>query len=133
MSFWYLATPYSQFAGGIAAAFRAACDQAAVLVKAGIPVFAPIVHTHPIAILGGLDPRDHGIWLPADAPFMAAARGLIVCKLPGWTESFGIAEEIKAFQAMVKPIVYMQPGDVPAPLRVGPDILIETTRPLEML
>lgn len=59
MSFYYLATPYSRYAAGIEAAFQAASEQAAILVRHGIPVFCPIAHTHPIAIHGDIDPFDH--------------------------------------------------------------------------
>ena len=84
------------------------------LVRAGIPVFSPIAHSHGIAFAGNIDAANHAIWLPADAPFMAAARGLIVCRMDGWQESFGIAEEIRVFLAAGKPVVWMNPGEVPA-------------------
>lgn len=113
LTFWYLATPYSRFEGGIEAAFTAASQQAAVLVRAGVPVFCPIAHSHPIAMHGGIDPYDHEIWLPADGPMMEAASGLIICKLPGWSESVGIAHEVEVFRAAGKPVVYMEPGVVP--------------------
>ena len=113
MSFFYLATPYSRFAGGIDRAYEAACEQAALLIRAGVPVFAPIAHSHPIATYGELDPLDHEIWLPADKPMMDAARGLIVCKLPGWDSSYGISIEIEAFKSAGKPIFFMEPGEVP--------------------
>lgn len=114
MTFWYIATPYSKFPGGITAAFEGAAREAAALVKAGVPVYSPIAHTHPVALYGDIDPLDHDIWLPADAPFMEAAKGLIVCQMEGWEHSYGIGEEIKAFEAAGKPIVYMTPGVVPA-------------------
>jgi hypothetical protein len=111
--FWYLATPYSKYPDGIEAAFRAACEQSALLVKAGIPIFCPIAHTHPVAIQGGIDPFDHEIWLPADEPFMHLACGLIFCKLPSWEISYGMNEERKVFTAAGKPILDMEPGSVP--------------------
>lgn len=113
MSFWYLATPYSKFPGGIDKAFEAACREAALLIRNGIPVYCPIAHTHPIAMVGEINPYDHDIWLPADGPFMDAARGLIVCQLPAWDTSYGIAEEINVFTAAKRPIVFMTPGVVP--------------------
>lgn len=113
MSFYYLATVYSKHAKGIGVAFREACEQAALLVRAGVPVFSPICMTHPITVHGDIDPYDHKIWLEADRTFMEAARGLIVCKMPGWEESYGIGEEIKTFQRLGKPIVYINPGSVP--------------------
>lgn len=111
--FWYLATPYSKFKPSLEAAFVEAAKQAAILTRAGIPVFSPIAHTHPIAIHGNLDPLDHGIWLEADRTFMEAARGIIVCCMAGWRESYGVKFEIEAFKRMGKPVVYMQPGKVP--------------------
>lgn len=42
--YWCLATPYSKVPGGIDAAFEAAAREAALYVKAGIPVVSPIAH-----------------------------------------------------------------------------------------
>lgn len=114
MSFYYLASPYTKFPGGLDAAYAAACEQTAILIRAGIPVFSPIAHTHGIALCGGIDPKDHAVWLPADAPFMRAAAALIVCKLPSWERSFGVRAEIDAFYEAGKPVVFMTPGEVPA-------------------
>jgi len=111
--FWYLASPYSKYAAGIEEAFRAICREAALLVAAGVPVFSPIAHTHPIAVHGEIDPLAHAIWLPADRPMMNAACGLIVCQMPGWEESYGIGVEVEHFQHAGKPIVFMRPGVVP--------------------
>lgn len=113
MSFWYLATPYSKYPTGIEEAFRDACRQTAFLIAAGIRVYSPIAHTHPVAMHGNLDPLDHKIWLPADEPFMHAAKGLIVCKMQGWGESYGIGEEIKIFKKAEKPVIYMKPFTIP--------------------
>jgi hypothetical protein len=105
--FWYLATPYSKFPFGLEAAFHAASLAAAQCLKASLPIYCPIAHTHPIAIYGGIEPKDHDIWLPADRPFMDAALGLIVCMMPSWEESYGISVEIKTFEEAQKPIFYM--------------------------
>lgn len=104
--YFYLATPYSKYVGGIEEAYQEAAYQASRLVKAKVKVFCPIAHTHPIAIEGEMDPLDHTIWLPADEPFMKNAFGLIVAKMPGWDESYGIAEEIKYFKSVNKPVLY---------------------------
>lgn len=104
--FWYVGTPYSRFPDGITTAFAAACKSTAALVRAGVPVFSPIAHSHPVALYGGLDPLDHAIWLPADAPLMKAAGGLIVVMLPSWRESVGLRHEIEAFEAADKPVIY---------------------------
>lgn len=111
--FWYLATPYSKYPHGIEEAFKLACREAARLIRAGIRVYSPIAHTHPIAVHGEIDPYAHSIWLPADAPFMRHAYGLIVLKAESWEASYGIGEEIKAFAAAGKPIRYMEVGEAP--------------------
>jgi hypothetical protein len=113
VSFYYLATPYSKYPGGIERAHAGACAQAALLVQADIPVYSPIAHTHPIAIEGHLDPYDHELWLEADRTFMEAAKGLIVCEMEGWQASYGIECEIKHFAQAGKPRFQMVPGVVP--------------------
>lgn len=111
--FFYLATPYTKWPAGIEDAYRMACREAARFIRAGIPVFCPIAHSHPIAVHGKIDPLSHAIWLAAGAPLMAAARGLIVVRAIGWEDSYGIAEEIKAFKAAGKPILYVDPEPTP--------------------
>lgn len=112
-SYWYLATPYSQYRDGLEAAFALAAKAAAVLVRAGVPVFSPIAHTHPVARFGNMDPLDHSIWLPADEPLMRAAHGLIVLTADGWQDSYGIGFEIEMFNSMNRPVHYMTPFVVP--------------------
>lgn len=107
--FFYLATPYSKWDKGIEDAYQMASREAARFIKAGIPVFCPISHTHPIAIHGDMNPLDHGVWIPADKPFMDAAIGLIVVRAKGWEKSYGIGVEIKAFQDAGKPVMYFDP------------------------
>jgi len=114
--FWYLASPYSRYIGGPEEAYIKASQAAALLIQAKIPVFSPIAHTHPIAEYGGMDKFDLSIWLPADRPFIQLAHGIIVLELAGWDKSHGVREEINAFRLMLKPIVQMLPGIVPASL-----------------
>lgn len=97
--YWYAASPYSKFAGGIAAAHIAASKLAGRLLIRGIPVYSPIAHSHPIAIYAGIDPYSHDIWLPICEPMMAAAHGILVATMPGWEESRGIAHELAWFRA----------------------------------
>ena len=106
--FVYVASPYTKYPGGIEDAFQGACRCAAWLIAQGLSVFSPIAHTHSVAILGGLDPLNHEIWLPADTPLMRAATGLVVAMMPGWRDSFGVRFEIDEFDSAGKPIFYMR-------------------------
>lgn len=106
--YWYLATPYSKYPEGIEAAFRDACKVSARLIEAGVRVFSPIAHSHPIAVHGNLNPLDHDMWLPVDAPMMRGAYGLLVAKLPTWESSYGISVEIDAFRQANKPVTFLE-------------------------
>lgn len=109
MSFWYLATPYSKYPQGTEAAFQMACVEASTFIMARVPVYCPIAHTHPIAVAGALDVYDLDIWLPADEPFMACARGLVVAMHETWAQSKGIAHEIERFERDGKPVLMAEP------------------------
>lgn len=106
----YLATPYSRYKGGPARAYKDACKLAAKLLLAGIKAYSPIAHTHGIAIHGALDCLDHSIWLPFDEAMMKAADVLIVARMEGWEDSFGIAHEVKFFESAGKPIFDLDPA-----------------------
>jgi hypothetical protein len=108
--YFYVATPYSKYPkalGGIAGAYRDACIATSILVEQGVRAYSPIVHTHPIAIEGNMDPYDHSIWMPQDEPFMRNASGLVVVMMDGWKQSTGVTEEVKYFEATGKPVFYM--------------------------
>jgi len=113
-TFWYLASPYSQFAEGLDKAAEAAAGAAGMLIAAGVHVYSPIAHSHPIAAAAQLDPRDYGLWMPLNRVMMRAARGLIVLKLPGWASSKGVRMEIQEFAN--RRTVYMEPGVIPSVL-----------------
>lgn len=106
-SYWYLASPYSKYQLGLDAAFKHACVASAQLVAKGVRLYCPIAHTHPIALYGDIDPRDHVTWLTLDAPFMQQACGLLVADMPGWDESYGIGVEIQSFETQGKPVFHI--------------------------
>lgn len=114
--YFYLATQYSKHPQGVNAAWQEACRVAASLLRQGVIVFSPIAHSHGIAHCGAIDPLDHDIWIPADKPFMDAARGLIVYRDEGWKNSKGIAIEIEEFKKAGKPVYYLDPGINPIEL-----------------
>lgn len=103
----YLATPYTKFPGGIHIAFVEASRFAAKLMEAGISVYSPIAHTHPLAIYGNVDPLNHNIWLPFDEAMMNVSDALLVAQMPTWEISKGIQMEIDHFEDAKKDIHYL--------------------------
>lgn len=105
----YLATPYTKYHLGIEKAFEHAAELAARLLRRGIVVYSPIVHTHPIAKYGNIDPLNHEIWLDFDATMMEASKSLLVAQMEGWEDSYGVAHEIDVFLSAGKPIRFLNP------------------------
>lgn len=105
----YLGTPYSKYPAGLHAASLGAARIAASLIKRGFVIYCPIAHGHKIAMAGDLDPLDHKLWLDQDREFMKVCSALFVAHMDGWQDSFGIAEEVKAFEAAGKPVFDLDP------------------------
>lgn len=116
MTYWYLATPYSKYPHGLQEAFLLAVRARGLLLLNGVPTFSPIIHSHPVATECGIDPFDHNIWLPAEAPILEHAIGLIMLRAESWEQSYGMNEERRVFTEAGKPVVWMDVGIVPKDL-----------------
>jgi len=90
----YLATPYTKYSEGIERAFIDACKLAGRLIQAGVHVYSPIAHSHPIAVHANMDPLDQTFWLDLDAAMLHVCRVLIIAHMDGWEQSTGVAHEI---------------------------------------
>lgn len=112
--FYYLATPYSKFRGGLDAAHIKACEIAGALIKEGVPVYSPVAHSHPISHYAEIDPYSHDFWMPVCQPMMEAAYGILVCELPGHAESKGMDMEIRWFAMQDRPIIRLSRADLRA-------------------
>lgn len=106
----YLASPYSLYPHGLQAAFEEASRISAKLLIAGVKNYSPIAHTHGLAIYGNLDPMDARIWFPLNDTMMAICDVLIVARMPGWSESVGVAREIEHFRDRRRPIYGLDPA-----------------------
>jgi hypothetical protein len=109
VSLVYLATPYTRYPQGIRKAFEDASRLAGKLIDDGVNVFSPIVHSHPIAIFGRIDPLSHAIWTPRNEPFINASDTCLVGKFESWDKSDGITYEIDRFKTQRKKIYYIDP------------------------
>jgi hypothetical protein len=102
----YLATPYSHpDLNVMEARFKRACELSAKLMSAGMIIFCPIAHTHPIAVVGEL-PRGWEFWNKFDHEFIQASEKVIVARMDGWLESKGVQAEIKIANELGKPVEY---------------------------
>jgi len=108
----YVGTPYSKWADGLDAAFVEASKLTARLMQAGLKVYSPIAHTHPLAVHGNIDPLDHSIWLPFDGAMMDKADAMIVAMMDGWETSKGVRHEIQVFTEAGKPVFFLNPADL---------------------
>lgn len=116
MSFFYLATPYSNYPGGREAAYAQALATTARFFRAGIPVYSPIVATHPAAQRADMVSVTHQDWMELDYPMMDAALAVVVVMLPGWKESKGVQMEIDRCKATGQQVYYFMPGDPILPI-----------------
>src|SRR5262245_3983201 len=105
----YLATPYTKYHRGLQMAYVEAAVLTAALAKQGIAIYRPIVHTHPLAKYGNLDPLDHEFWMEFDYPMTRKSDALLVARMLGWHKSSGVQREIALFEAAGKPIHHIHP------------------------
>jgi hypothetical protein len=108
----YLASPYSHPDPVVRQQRFAAAGRApAAMLKAGLVVLSPIVHSHPLAAWG-LDAMDHAFWMHVDRPMLEACTSVAVLTLSGWATSKGVAAEIDIARRCGKPISYVSPRAV---------------------
>jgi hypothetical protein len=105
----YLASPYSHPHPAVREQrFQAACRAAAALLRVGLVVFSPIIHTHPL-VAHGL-PTDWASWERIDREHLQRSDEVLVLTLAGWRESVGVQAEIRIANELGKPVGYLAPG-----------------------
>lgn len=105
----YLASPYSHSDKEVMVQrFESVNKIAGKLMSEGKYVFAPISHTHPIAVACTL-PRGWDFWEGYDRTMISRCQKLIVLRLEGWEKSTGVNAEIKIAQELGLPIEYVDP------------------------
>ena len=100
----YLASPYALYPAGAEHAFIDICIIAGHLIEAGVNVYSPIAHCHPIAVYTGMKLHNYELWMPLDKIMLDRCDTLIVAHMEGWQHSKGIAEEVEYFATSDKPV-----------------------------
>lgn len=91
---YYLASPFSHELDSVREArFETAVYVTDRLLKLGVNVFSPIVHSHPIDCRTGK--KDWQFWAPLDHSILSRCDELLVLLTPGWYESVGVADEVR--------------------------------------
>jgi hypothetical protein len=99
----YLASPYSQpDPAARQRRFGAACQGAATLLRAGKPVFAPVIHGHPVVAYGL--PTDWEFWEPINRRLLVQCSQVAVLMLDAWRVSVGVQAEIRIARELGKPV-----------------------------
>lgn len=106
--YWYVASPYSRYGGGLQAAAEHAAACVAVLMNNGYAAISPIVHGHEVKKFAAL-PETHAFWLNMDRVLLEQAFGVIVCQLPGWKDSVGVNWEQGEAARLNMPVLGMSP------------------------
>lgn len=115
----YLAAPYSHPEEAVREwRYRQINQVAAGLLTAGLAVFSPLSHSHPIAMDGAL-PTDFDFWQRLNRLWLDRCDELWVVQLEGWEKSVGVAGEIAHAKATGKPVRYFSANAVDN-LRKGP-------------
>lgn len=90
----YLATPYSHENPEIRRErYLKACRITAVLMKAGIPVFSPLLNSVPAVEEGGLE-LEHDGFLAIDLPILRRCEEVLIVDIDGWDKSKGVQTEM---------------------------------------
>jgi nucleoside 2-deoxyribosyltransferase len=117
----YLASPYTHPDTHIRQwRFREACRAAAALLRAGVTVFSPIAHSHPLARFGM--PTSWEFWSQVDREYLSRCDVLAVLTLAGWRESVGVQAEIQLAHELGIPVVYVSPTELDAEDRDPPTL-----------
>lgn len=107
MKLVYLASPYSHTDKTIVSRrVRQVTHAASELLKTGLNVFSPIVHSHPIAE-DHSTPGDWKFWAEIDEDYIKRCDEVYILQLDGYCQSVGIAAEIKIAKKYGKPISFV--------------------------
>ena len=107
----YLASAYSDPNPSVRQwRFEAACKATAKMLRAGLIVFSPVVHSHPLTRYGL--PSDWKFWHRYDRVYLEACSAMAVLTLDGWRESEGVNNEIKIAKDLGMPFWLLDPESV---------------------
>ena len=114
MSYYYISNPYNGTDSQRNERAKIAAEVSGKLLKRGVHAWSPIVHNHAMMNDYGdftLEQRRTLI-LDFDFSLLLASKGMIVLKIDGWKESYGVTKEIELCQEKSIPVQYLNPEDL---------------------
>lgn len=107
----YLASPYSHPQKQVRQRrFDAACQATAAMMRAGLIVFPPIAHSHPLTRFDL--PGYWQFWERYDRVHIEGYTGLAVLMLDGWKQSKGVQSEISIAHQLGRPVIFIVPEEL---------------------
>ncbi|MBT4792337.1 MAG: DUF1937 family protein [Halobacteriovoraceae bacterium] len=114
MSYYYISNPYNGSDSQKEMRAKIAAQVCGKLLKRGVHAWSPIVHNHAMmSDYGGftLDERRTLI-LDFDFSLLLASKGMIVLKIDGWQESYGVSKEVELCKEKSISVQYLNPLDL---------------------
>lgn len=103
---YYLASPYSHPDLEVRQRrYRQATSCVANLLGRGVLAVSPIVHSHPVAVLGNLE-TSWEAWKVLDSVLLLRCDRVLVLMVDGWMESVGVAAEVALAREASKDVWY---------------------------
>lgn len=111
MHFYYISNPYNGTEEQKEQRAQIAAEVCGFLLKKGIYAWSPIVHNHAMMKTFNqftLEERRTKI-LDFDFSLLKSSKGMIVLKIEGWDQSYGVKAEIDLCNQLSIPIKYLDP------------------------
>jgi hypothetical protein len=114
VSYFYISNPYNGTEEQKELRAKIAAEVCGKLLKRGVHAWSPIVHNH--AMMKSCDEftleQRRTLILDFDFSLLLASKGMIVLKIDGWKESYGVRKEIELCLEKSIPIKYLSPEEL---------------------
>lgn len=104
----YLASPYTRYPDGPAAATEKIEIVTAKLLNLGIHSYSPIVFGHPL-VRHGVDPDNVDLWNGFNDAMLEVCDCILVARMIGWQSSVGVQREIDFAKNHNVPLIFIHP------------------------
>jgi hypothetical protein len=114
VKYFYLSNPYNGTDEQKVERAQFAANACGRLIKDRVFTLSPIVHNHAMMKTYNdfsLEER-RSIILDFDFSLLAASKGMIVLKIEGWEESYGVTKEIEFCEKKNIPVYYYTPEEI---------------------